>query len=235
MKPTNTEISASILVPYRPDGGHRDRAWSWIRNRWGLLFSEYPIYIGSSIGANGFQRAAACNQAASQSNTDVYIFADCDTTTDSEWVREAVQQVGNEEIPWALYRHCHKLDKWSTSRVLESNPGEPLPSYEIEETTSGVSWGGVIIVPRRGFEEVGGFDERFTVWGAHDVCFAVAMDTIWGRHVRFDSTIYHLWHPTLTIQQSFGHPAQYKQQLLTERYTKAAWTTEEAMREVRFG
>lgn len=226
--------SASILVPYLPDGGHRDLSWGWIKNRWELLLPEYSIHIGESVGVNGFQRAASCNQAASQSNSDVYIFADCDTTTDSEWIREAVEQVGNEEIPWALYRHCHKLDKGSTARILNSDPGEPISSYTTEAITSGVSWGGIMVIPRQAFKEVGGFDERFTVWGAHDACFAMAMITIWGKPIRFDSTIYHLWHPQNT-GELFGHPAQYEQQLLTERYTKASDTTKEAMREVRFG
>lgn len=227
--------TASILVPYRSDGSYRDFSWNWIKNRWERLLPEYPIYTGDRVGGKEFQRAASCNQAASQSNTDVYIFADCDTTTDPEWVREAVEQVGSGEIPWALYLHCHKLDRESTSRVLKSATREPLPPYGTEASSSGVEWGGIIIVPRRGFEEVGGFDERFTVWGAHDVCFALSMDTIWGKHSRFDSTIYHLWHPQ-NIKELARNPAQGKQQvLLTERYTKVALTTKEAMREVRFG
>lgn len=225
--------SASILVPYHPDGGHRDLSWGWIRNRWELLLPEYPLCVGDIVGVDGFQRAAACNQAASQSNADVYVFADCDTTTDSEWIRDAVEQVGNAQIPWALYLSCHKLDKESTARVLKSDPGGPLPSYETEEITYRISWGGIIIVPRRGFEEVGGFDERFTVWGSHDSCFAMAMTTLWGKPIRFDSTIYHLWHPQ-NIKELFGHSAQHGQQLLTERYIKAD-ENEEAMREVRFG
>lgn len=226
-------VSASILVPYHPDKGHRDLSWGWVRSRWEHLFPEYPIYIGDSMGVNGFHCTAASNQAASQSNTDVYIFSDCDTTTDSEWVREAVNQVGNGEISWALYKFCHKLDRESTDRILKSNPGESFPPYNAEESYT-TSVGGILIVPRRGFEEVGGYDERFTVWGAYDACFTMAMSTLWGEPVRFDSIIYHLWHPTLTISQLFGHPAQYEQQVLTERYTRASGI-KRAMKEVRFG
>lgn len=228
-------VTASILTPYHPDGGCRDISWNWVKSRWEKLLPDYPIYIGDSVGPNGFQCTAASNHAASKSNTDVYIFADCDTTTDSEWIRFAVNQIGNEEIPWALYTHCHKLDKKSSDLVLSSDPSEPISSYTTEYSNSGISVGGILVVPRRGFEEVGGYDERFTVWGAYDSCFAMAMATLWGNPVRFESTIYHLWHPSPTNQQLFSHPAQYQQQLLTERYTKASTISKEAMREVRFG
>lgn len=227
--------TASILVPYHPDGGHRDLAWNWNRRRIELFFPEYPVYIGDSMGIHGFQRTAAANAAASQSNSDVYIFVDCDTTTDSEWVKEAVEQVGSGEIPWALYNYCHYLDKESTDRVLESDPISAISSYKTDYQNSGISFGGVIVLPRQAFEEVGGYDERFTVWGAHDSCFAMAMSLLWGNPVRFDSTIYHLWHPTLPIKQLFGHPAQHQQQLLTARYTQAFVRGKDAIREVRFG
>lgn len=227
-------ISASILVSYSPDGGYRDVAWSWVKRRWESQFPDYPMYLGASVGVNGFQQTAAANKAASQSDEDVYVFTDCDTVTDSEWIREAVEQVGSGEIPWALYSRCHKLDRESTVRILESDPVKPIIPYTTEYSNSNLSVGGILVVPRIGFEEVGGYDERFIVWGPYDSCFSYAMDALWGDHVRFDSTIYHLWHP-FDNKELFGHPAQSEQQRLTQRYTQAKGTTKEAMREVRFG
>lgn len=227
-------VRASILVSYSPDGGHRDVSWGWAKQRWERQFPDYPMYIGASIGIHGFQQTVAANKAASQSNDDVYIFTDCDTVTDSEWVREAVEQVGSGEIPWALYNDCHKLDEASTIQTLQSDPGDPITSYTTEYRNSGISVGGIVIVPRLGFEEVGGYDERFTVWGPYDSCFSFAMDTMWGKHVRFDSTIYHLWHP-YNNKELFSHPVLSELFTLTQRYNQAKWTTKEAMREVRFG
>lgn len=226
-------VSASILVPYHPDKGHRDTSWKWVRSRWERLLPDYPIYIGDSVGVHGFHCTAASNHAASQSDSDVLVFTDCDTTTNPEWVREAVEQVGNEEIPWALYRLCHKLDEASTLSILQSDPGGAFPPYETVEV-SHFSVGGVLVVPRRGFKEVGGYDERFTVWGAYDACFTMAMSVLWGNPVRFDSIIYHLWHPQNT-RELFNHPEQRKQQELTQSYTLASTMGKEAMRKVRFG
>jgi predicted glycosyltransferase involved in capsule biosynthesis len=104
----------------------------------------------------------------------------------------------------------------------------------MEYNTSGSSVGGILVVPRIGFEAVGGYDERFTVWGAYDACFTMSMASLWGNPVRFESTIYHLWHPSNSMEL-FGHPAQRQQQRLTERYTQASLLGPEKMREVRFG
>ncbi|MFK4998906.1 galactosyltransferase-related protein [Bacillus sp. N9] len=54
--------------------------------------------------------------------------------------------------------------------------------------------GGINVVPRKHFETVGGFDERFVGWGGEDDAFAASLNTLCGYVKRLDATIYHLWH-----------------------------------------
>lgn len=229
-------VSASILVPYRPDGGNRDISWNWVKRRWESLFPDYPIYVGDSVSPDGFQCTAASNQAASQSNSEIYIFADCDTTTDPEWVNEAIDEILSGKVPWGLYTTCDKLDKQSTEKILKNSPKSEIRGrgYSVEETTTGVSWGGVFVCKREDFWAVGGYDERFTVWGAYDACFGLSMYSLIGPPKRYNSHIYHLWHPQ-NLGALFGHEDQRAQQELTRRYQDAVERGPDAMREVRFG
>lgn len=222
-------VTVSILVPYYPDGGHRDTSWEWNKRRWEAIAPDWPIIIG-----NGNSVCAAQNNAASKSNTDIYVFADCDTATEIEWINNAIEEISAGEVPWGLYLTCDKLDKLSTEKILQNNPKSEISGYSIEETTSGVSWGGVFVCKREDFWTVGGFDERFTVWGAYDVCFGLSLYSIVGPPKRYNSRIYHLWHPQ-NLGALFGHKDQRAQQDLTRRYADAVEGGSDKMREVRFG
>ena len=52
--------------------------------------------------------------------------------------------------------------------------------------------GGISIIPRKNFEEVGGFDNRFEGWGGGDNAFGYAIDTLCGPYKRMHSNIFHL-------------------------------------------
>jgi predicted glycosyltransferase involved in capsule biosynthesis len=55
----------------------------------------------------------------------------------------------------------------------------------------------ILIMPRAAFEAAGGMDERFRGWGAEDVSFVHAVDTLYGRHRTLDASAHHLFHQTL--------------------------------------
>lgn len=222
----------SILVPFRSDGGRRANLWAWNKQRWEYLLPGVEIIESDCGNTPDFSMTKAKNIAASQSDADIFIFADGDTTTHHGWINEAIEAIHNKEIFWALYTRCDKLDVVSSNRLLNSPTSIEIDNYQVDETTFGVSLGGIVIVPREGYETVGGFDERFTTWGAEDACFAMSMYTLWGVPHRYPSTIYHLWH-NYSLPALFGHPDQHRQQLLTQRYTDASLNPEK-MKEVRF-
>jgi len=230
-------VKVSVLVPYRPDGGHRDRAWAWIEQRWRLAFGdEIELLVGGDDGGRNpgeFNHPLAINRLASEASGDVFVIADADTAPDPVFIRRACSWVDEGIVVWALPTQYRKLTEAATEEVFEHPPHTNLYGYETAWIGESVSWSGTVAVPRAGFEFVGGYDERFAFWGADDVCFAASMATLWGPFARLPGACYHFWHPA-PIEETYGHWRHQKQYDLTMRYTDA-WGDPEAMKKVRFG
>src|SRR5690606_4174279 len=61
---------------------------------------------------------------------------------------------------------------------------------------------GILVVHRRVFVEVGGWDAGFDGgWGFEDVAFARALRTL-SDTARLDGRLWHLWHPTAKEKQA---------------------------------
>lgn len=233
----------SVLVPYRPDGAHRQRTWDWLRQRWAMLCPEAEVIVqGDDGGAHPgqFNHPLAINRAAERASHDVFIVADCDTAFDPGWVREAARLVAAEAEPWVMPRFYDKLTARATDILLSSSPATPLDEDNIapmvaqrEWRGDSICWSGLVVVHRSGFETVGGYDERIAWWGGDDICFGLTMDALVGRHHRLDGSAVHCWHPAPS-EQTYGHERHAVQQELVDRYITAAENAAH-LRHVRFG
>lgn len=227
----------SVIVPYRPDHGHRDKSWAWVKARWETLLPEAEIIVASDDGGSSpgeFNHPLAINRAVKQSLGDVLLIADADTAFDPHWVQRAHLLVECRECAWVMPTYYDKLTPAFSEWVLEQDTRliiEPTID-DIEWEGKSVSWSGLVVVPREGFNFVEGYDERFAWWGADDVAFGLTMDALWGKHTRLKGAAYHLWHPQPTTDTR--HPSARWQNMLVERY-KAAAEDADAIREVRFG
>jgi len=54
----------------------------------------------------------------------------------------------------------------------------------------------MLVVPRRLWDSIGGFDEGFVGWGGEDNAFWRAAEILGGAPLRVDGGIYHLYHET---------------------------------------
>lgn len=229
----------SVLVPYRPDNGYRDRAWAWLDARYQKTLPEFEMIVSSDQGGlspGQFNHPLAINRAAEHATGDVFLIADADTAFDPEWVTEAVRLVASGEAPWVLPQQYVKITRMYTEWLLDSDPACPIAmtdSIPAEWIGYGVSWAGLVVVPRAGFETVGGYDERYAWWGPDDSSFGLSMDTLHGPHVRLPGAAFHLWHPQ-PISDTYHHGHFDEQRELAERYQAAAGDVE-AMTKVRFG
>jgi hypothetical protein len=231
-------MKVSVLVPYRPDGGHRDRAWAWIEKRWRHFYGdEIEMLVGGDDGGRNpgeFNHPLAINRLAARATGDVFVIADADTAPDPAFIREATTAVASGFVVWALPTQYRKLTETATELAVRLAQFDyELARLSTEWIGYSVSWSGTVVVPRNGFEFVGGYDERFAFWGADDSSFAAAMATLWGPFARLPGACYHFWHPQ-PLEETYGHWRHEKQYALNQRYLDA-WGDPEAMKKVRFG
>lgn len=222
----------SVLVPYRPDGAYRDRSWVWLKQRWERMPGIDLIVASDDGGSNPghFNHSLAINRAAENATGDVYVIADADTSFHPEWVHEAASLVRDGAAAWVLPKSYKKLSEQATEDVL-NGPVDATMTGVVEWEDEGS--GGLVVVPRPAFWAVGGYDERFTWWGADDVCFKIAMDWMWGECSRLDGAAWHFWHPAHE-SGTYEHPEHDRQHVLMQEYVDAAGDRT-AVQAVRFG
>ncbi len=141
-----------------------------------------------------FNHPWAINRAAERATGDIFVVADADTAFDPDWIRAAAALIAGG-APWVLPRYYDQLTEQSTTRLLEQHPADPITDYDVGWRGDSVSWSGLVVVPRDGFETVGGYDERWAFWGGDDVAFACSMNTLHGPVVRHQGAAMHCWHP----------------------------------------
>ncbi len=212
-------MNVSVLIPYRPDGGPRDRIAEFALARLRDLLPDAEIIHMDDRGDDPdlFNHGQAVNRAANWATGDVFLIADADTTYDYPAELLAALHAANEDRQWRLPQRYIQLDAEATRRSLEYG-AVPAP-IALEETVwvgDGVSWAGLVIVTREAFELVGGADERYVGHGADDVALGQALNTLYGRCVRYPGAAVHLWHPR-DAQSNGAHRAD-----LTAEYDAAS-------------
>jgi hypothetical protein len=197
-----------ILVPRRDDDGPRDLLWhGYCRPFWEREHSHAPIVEGYHVDGL-FNRSAAVNLAARLAGDwDVAIIIDSDVICDPNRVKEAVAiaaETGSMVLP-----HDERLDlsQSATARAVEGalDLFGPMPERDpmrhrivhraYNATNGHPSVSSVVVISRRQWDTIGGFDEKFRGWGYEDTAFAAAAETF-GGVVRMTGVVWHLWHPT---------------------------------------
>ncbi|QNU27141.1 glycosyltransferase [Geobacillus sp. 46C-IIa] len=192
----------SILIPYKPDNGIRDRNFQWVKAFYETMFPEAEICVGIS-DEEPFNRAQAINLAAKQATRDIFIIVDGDIFCDPHVMKEAVEQAVN--APWVIpFRKIVRIGEESSRNLLNEPPTWPVEVADVDiiHTSEFTYLGGLNIISRDHFMEVGGFDERFSGWGGEDDAFSCAVNTLCGRYKRLEHTIYHLWHPPVGYENN---------------------------------
>lgn len=178
-----------LCVPQYEALGHREAehralVWRQCREHW----ADGGIAV---VQGEGLSRAEARNQAARlvPTSQDVLLFADADTVVTVAQLLDAADLARATDGFVIAYT--------TLFRALRNHP--PLSQLLVRPAgyrTTDVS-NGVIAVSRALWEETGGFDERFKVWGGEDRAFLYACITLRDQAgpTRLAGNAVHLWHP----------------------------------------
>lgn len=190
-----------ILVPRRAHP-ERDKLWAFARARWERHFPEIPIFEGHHEDGP-FNRSAAVNAAArSAGSWDLGIVIDADIFVARSQVLAAIDTAGaTGRVTWAHRRWRGLHRDWTERHVRDRHDfGAELDRDDMDlyvERTNPISWSCCIVFPRRVFDDMGGFDERFRGWGFEDMAVQSAVVGLYG-HERIEGDVYHLWHDRST-------------------------------------
>jgi mannosyltransferase OCH1-like enzyme len=214
-------VKTVILVPRRADGGHRDRLWAWCRDRWRADFPDVDIIEGHHDDGP-FNRSAAVNSAAREAGEwDVAVLIDSDIVAHPPAVRDAIDIAHSTGRMVVSHTERVMLSKVGTQKVLDGFTGS-WRGRTMEEKVWLDSVSCCVAIPRRLFDLVGGFDERFVGWFGEDTAFEKTAETLSGKpYIRLASSLFHLWHPEAPEAQKRNSPLFKANQARRQRYIDA--------------
>lgn len=215
----------SVLIPYKPDFGQRDKIFHWVRRFYQKCMPDAELCVGGSR-SRLFSRAEAINNAAREARGNIYVVADADTIYNPAILNKAADLLQHQ--PWIIpYARIFMVQQASTDTLLNSGPEWPIRKKITVAIKRKEAKGRLLVISKKNFRKVRGFDERFQGWGGEDDAFSFAADTLCGKYYRMEEDIYHLWHP---ISSNVGHTPEYKYNAaLTIRYYKAYGNRKETL------
>lgn len=189
-------LNVAVLVPRRAGVADRDRLWAFARTWWENDHPDWPIVEGHhDVGP--FNRSAAINRAAEAAGDwDVAVIIDADILCDPHAVRAAVDVAAATDSMVLAGDERVMLSRQGTEKILGGYRGNwRVRGIQERVYTDGCSC--CVVVSRKLWDTVGGFDELFSGWGFEDIAFRVACETLSGRPmVKLSAAMFHLWHTT---------------------------------------
>jgi hypothetical protein len=154
-------VKVVILVPWRPGDYRRER--NWLCTQRYLEEYAWPIYLGDSEGL--WARGRAINQAAEDAGDwDVAVICDADTIGEHSTVRQAVLEARARQAGIRPHDRLFMLSPEQSADFMRFGPHGTVINFKTQVNKGG----GILVVDRRAWDTIGGYDEAFEEWGHED-------------------------------------------------------------------
>jgi hypothetical protein len=210
----------SVVIPYRSDGGERDRSLAWLLTKLEAEHPDWQVHVVTDDGDGPFNRAALLRRGVTEVCGDIIVAHDADCWCPD--LPEAVRQV-QQGRSWVVpHTMVHRLSPESSARFMDGAALEGLPLSTDNPQDSrpyrGVVGGGVVVLTRSAFHQTPP-DPRFAGWGGEDEAWGYALAAAVGKAARMGGPLVHLWHPPQPRQSRVV--GNEENQALLRRYRKA--------------
>ncbi len=214
---SNSGPKVVTLVPFTSNEPSRIIAWDavqiWWHNNVGL-----PLFVGES-DPSAFNISLARNRAAKKAkNWDIAVILDADTLISQKQIKEGVSLALSTGAVIYPYTERWELSDVGTKKFLvnsKSNWHQYAKRHAYEH------FGGCIIVTRKLWDTVRGFDPKFVGWGHEDGAFLAACTILSNQQCkRVSGKLFHLDHNP-SPEKSPLHPQYIANRKRMTRYTEA--------------
>lgn len=183
-------MSVSVILPFQAGAPLRARALDFTRRWWAEHHPDWQVGVGEQPEGELWSKGVAVRIGLEQTDADVLVLADSDSI-----VANAADAVARIEAgaPWVVpHQMVHRLTNAATERVIET--GELAMGPWERHPYVGCWGGGIVVISRAGYVEVGGFDPAFRLHGHEDLCFGWCATTLLGEPARLTAPLIHLYH-----------------------------------------
>ncbi len=206
----------------------RKASYEYVVERLGRQVVDAELIVADDPW-QAFNRGRALNAGVHRASGDVLLLVDADMVVPAEALFAAIEAVGQGAAMVVPFRRLVGLNGPASELVVTGrSPFGPWGPDQIALEWDRRSTGGMNLIRREVFDQVGGFDERFAGWGGEDAAFASAVGTLAGPVEWIAATGVHLWHPHSPDRGSYRTVANMA---LARRYEKA-WDDPAAMTEL---
>lgn len=181
--------------------GHRDRGVDWHRQanldsalEWWLDHGVDPIVVDDGqTGDAQWNRSAAYNYGATQTNTDILVYTEADMLLSLEQIAAGVELAAEQPglvVPFSKFMAMTEADSDDVRKRLL----HPSDAKADQVRGDRQSIGAVNIVSRQSLEVVGGYDEQFSGHAYDDDAMEWAFSICCGPTRFVDGPAWHQWH-----------------------------------------
>lgn len=206
------DAGVAVIVPLdaKPDRDRRD-AWAYVRAHYERHHPTWTIIEGVDRGGS-WVKGAAIADALSRCKASTIVIADSDCLVAPAAMIEAVDRVLDGRARWAVpHDRVIRLNAETTREVIAGDDPTIDESRDVARRPyQGFAGGGILVVPRVGYEATGGIPQSFKGWGGEDQALAVILDTCLGKHWRGSADLLHLWHAPQQSKRMGGGNNQFR-------------------------
>lgn len=197
------EMDVAIVIPYKYFDKHRKNLLDFIVDKYETFFPDAEIVIGKDT-SKIFNRSKARNNGVRKSSAEYLFMVDGDTFLEKNTILNGLYELRANKfvIPFNEYFGLRKGDTTTVLKNKFINWNKIEENAKITMDISYVGSGdtyrcsGVNCITRDFYDEIGGYDERFTGWGYEDTAFCWKVQSYIGDYPILPGKLYHLWHKT---------------------------------------
>lgn len=188
-------MNVAICLPYR-DRGHdplRKANLDRVLLHWNDFGALVQVVHDDRPQDEQFNRSAAYNRAAAQTDADILVFAESDMLVSFCQIQDAIEAASASPglvVPFTQYQYLTAEDSQRV-RDFHVSPTVCTPEWTMED---GRSIGAINVLSRETFDAVGGYDESFEGSWWDDRAMHRAFDIAAGPTRWISGPAYHLHH-----------------------------------------